>query len=92
MLIFSDIMKRYDLLEHFEDVEDAKAWKKPKPFKDDSKNYIVKDVFRDKRLNKLWAKAERGGFNRAYYAFQESTRLIQRLTIPNNCCIFQARS
>jgi hypothetical protein len=56
-------MSTYNLLEHFEDVTDSKLLKKDKPFKDNA-NYIVKDVFKDKRLNNLWGKAERGGFNR----------------------------
>lgn len=57
-------MSTYDLLEHFEDVSEPEYLKKPKPFKDVSANYVVKEVFKDKRLNKLWAKAERGGFSR----------------------------
>ncbi|XP_011498576.1 PREDICTED: alpha-2-macroglobulin receptor-associated protein [Ceratosolen solmsi marchali] len=56
------IMSTYGLLEHFEEVTDPELLKKHKQFKDSS-NYIAKDVFKDKRLNKLWAKAERGGFS-----------------------------
>ncbi|XP_043265839.1 alpha-2-macroglobulin receptor-associated protein [Colletes gigas] len=55
------IMSTYGLLEHFDDTEDPKLLKKHKPLNDGS-NYVAKDVFRDKRLNKLWAKAEHGGF------------------------------
>ena len=61
------IMSTYDLLEHFEEV-DSQAMRKPKPYKDNN-NYVAKEVFRDKRLNKLWAKAERGGFSRKYIFF-----------------------
>ncbi|XP_014205942.1 alpha-2-macroglobulin receptor-associated protein [Copidosoma floridanum] len=54
-------MHTYGLLEHFEEITEPEYLKKPKLHKDNS-NYVAKDVFRDKRLNQLWAKAERGGF------------------------------
>ncbi|XP_058792272.1 alpha-2-macroglobulin receptor-associated protein [Phymastichus coffea] len=56
------IMSRYDLLEHFEKV-DHDTYIKPKLKKQDYGNYVIQDVFKDKRLNHLWAKAERAGFN-----------------------------
>lgn len=55
-------MDTYDLLEHFEKVEKPQFLKKPKPYKPNK--YEAKNVFKDKRLNKLWAKAEHGGFTR----------------------------
>lgn len=55
------IMSTYGLLEHFVDTEDPELLKKHKALNDGS-NYIAKDVFKDKRLNKLWAKAELAGF------------------------------
>ena len=59
------IMSSYDLLEHFADTDDPQMLKKHKALNDGS-NYVAKDVFRDKRLNKLWAKAEMAGFTRTY--------------------------
>ncbi|XP_029046552.1 alpha-2-macroglobulin receptor-associated protein [Osmia bicornis bicornis] len=55
------IMSTYGLLEHFDDTENPELLKKHKALNDGS-NYIAKDVFKDKRLNKLWAKAELAGF------------------------------
>lgn len=55
------IMSTYDLLEHFAETEDPKLLKMHKALNDGS-NYVAKDVFRDIRLNKLWAKAEMAGF------------------------------
>ncbi|KAL7297151.1 hypothetical protein TKK_0009570 [Trichogramma kaykai] len=56
------IMERYDLLEHFEEI--SKSQKNKKKFKpyEDSKNIPVPEVFKNPKLNELWAKAERGGF------------------------------
>lgn len=62
MKIFTDIMSSYDLLEHFDETVDPDLHKVYK-FKDPS-NIIAKNVFKDKRLNDLWAKAERAGFSR----------------------------
>lgn len=59
---FSGLLNTYDLLEHFEKVEQPEFIKKPKPYK--NTKYDAKNVFKDKRLNQLWAKAEHGGFNR----------------------------
>lgn len=55
------IMSTYGLLEHFAETEDPQLLKRHKALNDGS-NYVAKDVFNDKRLNKLWAKAEMAGF------------------------------
>ncbi|XP_063995442.1 alpha-2-macroglobulin receptor-associated protein [Diachasmimorpha longicaudata] len=55
------IMSTYGLLEHFVASEDPALLKHHKPLNDGS-NYVAKDVFEDKRLNQLWAKAEKAGF------------------------------
>lgn len=55
------IMSTYALLEHFAETEDPKLLKIHKALNDGS-NYIAKDMFDDKRLDKLWAKAEMAGF------------------------------
>ncbi|KZC08984.1 PREDICTED: alpha-2-macroglobulin receptor-associated protein [Dufourea novaeangliae] len=55
------IMSTYGLLEHFNETENPELLKTHKALNDGS-NYIAKDVFQDKRLNKLWVKAEMGGF------------------------------
>lgn len=56
------IMNTYGLLEHFEDVSDAKIYKPHKDYNDASDKHINKSLFKDKKLNKLWDKAERSGF------------------------------
>lgn len=55
------IMSTYDLLEHFEETEDPELLKRHKAMNDGS-NYVPKDVFKNKKLNQLWAKAEFAGF------------------------------
>ncbi|XP_015176495.1 PREDICTED: alpha-2-macroglobulin receptor-associated protein [Polistes dominula] len=55
------IMSTYGLLEYFFETEDPMLLKRYKAFNDGS-NYVAKDVFKDSRLNKLWAKAELAGF------------------------------
>ncbi|XP_076765986.1 alpha-2-macroglobulin receptor-associated protein [Xylocopa sonorina] len=55
------IMSTYGILENFNDTENPELLKKQKPLNDGS-NYIARNVFRDTRLNKLWAKAEVAGF------------------------------
>jgi len=52
----------YGLLEHFEDGSDPKNYKQHKAFNDASEEHINKSLFKDKKLNKLWEKAERSGF------------------------------
>lgn len=63
MLSFAvGIMSMYGLLEHFEDVSDPKKYKQHKAFNEASDEHINKSLFKDKKLNKLWDKAERSGF------------------------------
>ncbi|KOC69969.1 Alpha-2-macroglobulin receptor-associated protein [Habropoda laboriosa] len=57
------IMSTYGLLGHFNDTENPELLKKHKALNDGS-NYVASDVFKDQRLNKLWAKAEMAGFTR----------------------------
>lgn len=54
-------MSTYDLLEHFSDTEDPELLKRHKALNDGS-NYIAKDIFKNQKLNQLWAKAELAGF------------------------------
>jgi alpha-2-macroglobulin receptor-associated protein len=60
------IMSTYDLLEvmDIEDVNNPELYKKhkPKEGKVKSDNYKNKSLFKDKKLNKLWERAELGGF------------------------------
>ncbi|XP_055906877.1 alpha-2-macroglobulin receptor-associated protein-like [Eupeodes corollae] len=56
------IMSSYDLLEHFEETQDATKTKPYKKFHY-SEDYINKSLFKDKKLNKLWEKAELSGFS-----------------------------
>lgn len=53
-------MTAYDLLEHFQEMKEGK---KAKLKEVDNDSYLEKDVFKDKKLNKLWTKAEMAGFN-----------------------------
>ncbi|XP_032675502.1 alpha-2-macroglobulin receptor-associated protein [Odontomachus brunneus] len=55
------IMSTYGLLEHFADTENPELLKVHKALNDGS-NYVAQDIFKDKRLNKLWAKAKMAGF------------------------------
>lgn len=57
------IMSTYDLLEHFEDVQDSSKHKPHKALNEASEDHINKSMFKDKKLNKLWVKAEQAGFN-----------------------------
>ncbi|CRK92374.1 CLUMA_CG005913, isoform A [Clunio marinus] len=60
------IMSTYDLLEvmDVEDVNNPELYKKHKPYEGKVKtdNYKNKSLFKDKKLNKLWERAEIGGF------------------------------
>lgn len=60
------IMSTYDLLEvmDVEDVNNPELYKKHKPYEGKVKtdNYKNKSLFKDKKLNKLWERAELGGF------------------------------
>ncbi|CAK9795351.1 Alpha-2-macroglobulin receptor-associated protein [Anthophora quadrimaculata] len=55
------IMSTYGLLEHFDDTENPELLKKHKAL-NDGDNYVPKNVFKDQKLNKLWAKAVLAGF------------------------------
>lgn len=60
------IMSSYDLLEVMDiDNVDQSELKKHKPYegKVKSDNYKNKSLFKDKKLNKLWERAELGGFS-----------------------------
>uniref|UniRef100_A0A3F2Z497 Alpha-2-macroglobulin RAP C-terminal domain-containing protein n=1 Tax=Glossina pallidipes TaxID=7398 RepID=A0A3F2Z497_GLOPL len=56
------IMSTYDLLEHFEDTEDKEKLKPYRKFHDPEDRYMNKSLFKDKKLNRLWEKAEISGF------------------------------
>lgn len=56
------IMSTYDLLEHFDETEDKEKTKPYKKFHDPEERHINKSLFKDKKLNKLWEKAEVSGF------------------------------
>lgn len=57
------IMSTYDLLEHFDDVNDPSKVKSYKDKSDSSDTHLNKSMFKDKKLNKLWEKAEHSGFS-----------------------------
>lgn len=54
------LMSTYGLLEHFQDTEDVK---KLKDYDIHPDTYINREIFKDKKLNKLWTKAEMAGFS-----------------------------
>lgn len=56
------IMSTYDLLHHFDETEDPEAIKNHAPYEGKVKNYENKSLFKDKKLNRLWEKAEVAGF------------------------------
>lgn len=58
------IMSTYDLLEHFDETQNRDEVKKYKGAidADDHEKYKNKSLFKDKKLNKLWDKAEVSGF------------------------------
>lgn len=58
------IMSTYDLLEHFEDTQDKDKVKPYKKFYDPEDSHLNKSAFKDKKLNRLWAKAEVAGFTK----------------------------
>jgi hypothetical protein len=55
-------MSTFGLLENFEDADDPKKYKQHKAFNDASDEHINKSLFKDKKLSKLWDKAEQSGF------------------------------
>ncbi|GAB0092383.1 alpha-2-macroglobulin receptor-associated protein [Sergentomyia squamirostris] len=57
------IMSTYGLLEHFDDTQDSEKVKEYRAFKGPVEgNYENKSLFKDKKLNRLWEKAEVAGF------------------------------
>lgn len=54
------LLENYGMLQYFE--EDVKP-QKPHREQHPSDNYINKSIFKDKKLNKLWEKAEKSGFD-----------------------------
>jgi alpha-2-macroglobulin receptor-associated protein len=56
------IMSTYGLLEHFDETQDPEKYKHYKAFDGPVDNYVSKALFKDKKLNKLWQKAETAGF------------------------------
>ncbi|XP_055526179.1 alpha-2-macroglobulin receptor-associated protein [Wyeomyia smithii] len=55
------IMSTYGLLEHFDDTQDPEKYKHYKAYSDKD-SYRNKSLFKDKKLNKLWERAEMAGF------------------------------
>ncbi|XP_058458437.1 alpha-2-macroglobulin receptor-associated protein-like [Malaya genurostris] len=58
------IMSTYGLLEHFDDTQDPEKYKHYKAYSGKVDNYKNKSLFKDKKLNKLWEKAEASGFTK----------------------------
>ncbi|CAG7641546.1 unnamed protein product [Allacma fusca] len=56
---FKGLLNSFGLIEYFE--EGATPEKEHKSYRN-SDNHINKSLFKDKKLNKLWEKAEKGGF------------------------------
>lgn len=56
------IMSTYGLLEHFETVQDQTKHKEHEAFNGAVDDHINRSLFKDKKLSKLWAKAETSGF------------------------------
>lgn len=55
------IMSTYDLLHHFDETENPEAVKQFRPY-EGKVDYTNKSLFKDKKLNRLWEKAEVAGF------------------------------
>ncbi|GFU39763.1 alpha-2-macroglobulin receptor-associated protein [Nephila pilipes] len=58
---FKAILEKYNLQEEYKALEDAAFISKPQY--EMPKDVYIKSVFRDKKLNKLWLKAEQQGFS-----------------------------
>lgn len=60
-----EIMSNYGILEHFDDTQDPEKYKHHKSTSAGKNNefYKNKSLFKDKKLNKLWEKAEVSGFS-----------------------------
>lgn len=56
------VMEDYNLLDQKDDVDDPTKYRAHKALNDASDKYINKSLFKDKKLNKLWEKAETAGF------------------------------
>ncbi|KAH8236495.1 hypothetical protein KR026_003696 [Drosophila bipectinata] len=56
------IMSTYDLLEHFDETQNVEKLKPYKKFHDSDERHKNKSLFKDKKLNRLWEKAELSGF------------------------------
>lgn len=66
-------MSTYGLLEYSKDIDNPQHKHKAQST---GNNYMLKDLFKDTRLNKLWAKAELTGFTRtcinlAYFVYDK---------------------
>jgi len=59
----ANIMELYNLMEHYEEGYVRK--KEPDAHNEAAEGYINKSLFKDKKLNKLWSKAELSGFTAA---------------------------
>lgn len=57
-----NIMSMYNLLDQSEHVDDPNKTRPFKPLNEASDKHINKSLFKDKKLNKLWQKAETAGF------------------------------
>ncbi|KAF5307358.1 hypothetical protein FQR65_LT07075 [Abscondita terminalis] len=57
------ILELYNLLEHFEGIVSPSKSHDHKMFNEANDDHINKSLFKDKKLNKLWAKAESAGFS-----------------------------
>lgn len=58
------IMSTYGILEHFDETQEPEKYKHHKEFQGPADgNYKNKSLFKDKKLNKLWEKAEVSGFS-----------------------------
>lgn len=55
-------MDNYGLLDQAENVDDPEKYRAFKPMNEASDKHINKSLFKDKKLNKLWQKAETAGF------------------------------
>lgn len=59
----SAILQKYDLTDYYKSSDDLDNNSSGKTFKKHSDDYIDKQIFRDKKLDKLWKKAQNTGLN-----------------------------
>lgn len=57
-----NIMSMYNLLDQADDINNPSKARPFKPLNEASDKHINKSLFKDKKLNKLWQKAETAGF------------------------------